>query len=235
MVRRVLLMRAVTVIAPLSVLMAQFLSSPARAQQEPEPMASAASMVSPYEAVCAACHDNRSEESLAPSRQTLRQMDPERVLAALKEGPMVAFTSRPDGSKFREDELRAMAELVTGKPFGGSADRTAAAMSNQCSAPLSLDDPFSKPRWNGWTPDPTQSYRFQPEESGGLTGADLSKLKLKWAFAFPGAASAAWTQPTVVGGVVFIGSDNNYVYGLDAASDHRYRDQKTAEQCRHDL
>ena len=66
MLKQVLLMRAVAVIAPLSVLLAQFLASPARAQQEPEPIASAASMVSPYEAVCAACHDNRSEESLAP-------------------------------------------------------------------------------------------------------------------------------------------------------------------------
>ncbi len=170
MQRRILMLSAVTVILPLSALMMQFIPSTARAQQEREPMASAASMVSPYEAICAACHDNRSEESLAPSRLALRQMDPERVLAALTEGPMAAFATGYDGSKLREDELRAMAELVTGKPFGNIADRSAAAMSNQCRAPLSLDDPFSKPRWNGWTPDPTRSHRFQPEEAAGLTG-----------------------------------------------------------------
>lgn len=216
MLKRVLTMSAATVIFTISVLMMQLIPSTVRAQQEPEPTASASSMVSPYEAICAACHDNRSTESLAPSRQALRQMDPERVLAALTEGPMAAFATGYDGSKLREDELRAMAELVTGKPFGSTADRTAAAMSNQCSAPLTLDDPFEKPRWNGWTPDPTRAYRFQPKEAGGLTGADLPKLKLKWAFAFPGAASAAWAQPTVVGGTVFIGSDNNHVYGIDA-------------------
>jgi len=210
------MMNTLTVIFPLLVMAAQLLPSTVLAQEERELMASSVSMVVPYELVCASCHDNRSTESLAPSRQTLRQLDPERVLAALTEGPMVAFAGWPDGSQFTEDELRALAELVTGKPFGGTADRTAAAMSNQCSAPLTLDDPFSKARWNGWTPDPTRSYRFQPEEAGGLTGDDLSKLKLKWAFAFPGAASAAWTQPTVVGGTVFIGSDNEHVYGLDA-------------------
>ena len=210
MPRRVTFMRALTAIFASALIAASF-PSPVWAQLEPEPTTSAVSMVSPFESYCATCHDNRSSESLAPSRQTLRQLDPERVLAALTEGPMVTYAER-----FSEDELRAMAELVTGKPFGGSADRTAAAMSNQCRGPLTLDDPFQKPRWNGWSPDPTKSYRFQPEEAGGLTGAQIPQLELKWAFAFPGAASAAWTQPTVVGGALFIGSDNNFVYGLDA-------------------
>ncbi len=211
MLRHVLLRHAVTVILALAALMALSLPSPAGAQEPAPPTASAVSMVDPFESYCATCHDNRSSESLAPSRQTLRQLEPERVLAALKEGPMVTYAER-----FSEDELRAMAELMTGKPFGGSADRTAAAMSNQCRGPLTLNDPFDKPSWNGWAPDPTKSYRFQPQESGGLTGAQIPQLKLKWAFAFPGAASAAWTQPTVVGGALFIGSDNNFVYGLDA-------------------
>ena len=210
MLRPVLLTRAAKAMSASFAVVALSLPSPGQAQ-EPERVASAASMVSPYEAVCAACHDNRSPESLAPSRQTLRQLDPERVLAALQEGPMTEFVEG-----YSEDELRAMAELVTGKPFGGSADRTAEAMSNQCSASLQLDDPFGRPAWNGWSPDPTKSYRFQPEEAGGLTGRQLSELELKWAFAFPGGASAAWSQPTVVGGALFIGSDNNFVYALDA-------------------
>ena len=65
---------------------------------------------------------------------------------------------------------------------------------------LTLDDPFDKPAWNGWTPDPTKSHRYQSAADAGITAADIPKLKLKWAFAFPEAASAAWTQPTVVGG-----------------------------------
>ena len=209
MPRRVFVIRPLTAIFA-SALVVQSFPAPVSAQQEPAPV-SAVSMVSPFESYCATCHGNRSSESEAPTRQTLRQMDPERVLAALTVGPMVTYAER-----FNEDQLRAMAELVTGKPFGGTADRTAAAMSNQCRGPLTLNDPFGKPSWNGWSPDPTKSYRFQPQATGGLNGAQIPQLKLKWAFAFPGAASASWTQPTVVGGALFIGSDNNFVYGLDA-------------------
>lgn len=204
-------MRLMTDTFVAAVLMIPLTLSPAMAQEETEPPPSAAGMVSPYELVCSSCHDNRSDESLAPSRQALRELAPERVLEALTTGPMAVF-----GKDFSEGEKRAMAELITGKPFGGTVDRTAAAMSNQCRAALSLDNPFSKPRWNGWSPDPTRSYRFQADEAAGLTVADIPKLKLKWAFAFPGGASAAWTQPTVVDGTVFIGSDNNFVYAIDA-------------------
>lgn len=164
MLRKTRSISVVTVIISLSALATQFAPSQVGAQEEREPMPSAASMVSPYELVCSSCHDNRSEESLAPSRQALRELAPERVVEALSNGPMAVF-----GEQFSEDEKRAMAELITGKPFGGTEDRTAAAMSNQCSAPLTLDDPFGKPGWNGWTPDPTKSYRFQSEEAGGLS------------------------------------------------------------------
>jgi polyvinyl alcohol dehydrogenase (cytochrome) len=174
-------------------------------------IASPAGMVGFFELSCAACHDNTNPESRAPSRETLRVMDPERVLRAITTGAMAEFVPGLD-----DERLRAIAELVTGKPFGGTADRTAAAMSNQCRDPLTLNDPFGRPRWNGWTPDPTKSYRFQPQEEGGLNGANVGDLELKWAFAIPGATSAAWAQPTIVGGALFIGSDNNFVYALDA-------------------
>ncbi len=45
----------------------------------------------------------------------------------------------------------------------------------------------------------------------------MPKLSLKWAFGFPDATSA-WSQPTVAGGRVFVGSQNGTVYALDAAS-----------------
>ena len=173
--------------------------------------ASMAGMVPYFEWFCINCHESNDPDMRAPSRAALRSMDPERVLAALTNGPMAQFV--PD---FDEEQLRAMAELASGKPFGGVADRTADAMSNPCASPLRFEDPFAQPGWNGWAPDPTRSYRFQPEAAAGLTGAQVADLKLKWAFAFPGAASAAWAQPTVVGGALFIGSDNNFVYALDA-------------------
>ena len=141
----------------------------------------------------------------------MRQMTPERVLAAVTTGPMVVYAER-----MGDEQKRALAELATGKPFGGVADRTAAAMQNRCAGALELNDPFGQPRWNGWSPDPTRHHRFQPAAAGRVTADDVANLTLKWAFAIPGAASASWAQPAVVGGALFIGSDNGFVYALDA-------------------
>ena len=43
----------------------------------------------------------------------------------------------------------------------------------------------------------------------------MPNLKLKWAFGFPG-GSQAYGHPAIVGGRVFVGSDNGRVYSLDA-------------------
>lgn len=79
------------------------------------------------------------------------------------------------------------------------------------SAPFSAD---SGPSWNGWGAG-TSNMRFQSAEQAGITAAQVPNLKLKWAFAFPEAVSA-WSQPTVVGGRIFVGSMNGTVYSLDA-------------------
>jgi polyvinyl alcohol dehydrogenase (cytochrome) len=147
----------------------------------------------------------------------MRQFTPERVLTALTTGPMVQFATR-----FSDEEKRALAEAVTGKPFGGSAARSAAAMKNRCSRPLTLSNPWTTPRWNGWAPDVATQARFQPADAAGLTASQVPQLRVKWAFGIPGAGSASWSQPTVVGGAVFVGSDNNFVYALDAKSGCAY-------------
>jgi polyvinyl alcohol dehydrogenase (cytochrome) len=77
-------------------------------------------------------------------------------------------------------------------------------------------DPLTAPHWNGWGVDPTQ-HRFQPAEMARLAPSDASRLKLKWAFGFPG-ASRAIAQPTIFGGRVFVGSQNRRVYAIDAKS-----------------
>jgi polyvinyl alcohol dehydrogenase (cytochrome) len=48
-----------------------------------------------------------------------------------------------------------------------------------------------------------------------LAAADVPRLKLKWAFGIAG-ASRAYTQPTVMGGRIFFGSQTGKVYSLDA-------------------
>jgi polyvinyl alcohol dehydrogenase (cytochrome) len=52
---------------------------------------------------------------------------------------------------------------------------------------------------------------------GGLTAEQVPRLTLKWAFGFPDTTSA-WAQPTIVGGRLFVGSQNGTVYALDPKS-----------------
>jgi len=72
------------------------------------------------------------------------------------------------------------------------------------------------PEWNGWGVD-TSNTRFQTEKNAGLTAAQVPKLKLKWAFGFPGVKSVIG-QPSIAGGRVFLGVDTGQVYSLDAAT-----------------
>src|SRR5262245_15366980 len=207
MVKRFLLVVLGSLVVYRAVAVAQ---QPPAAPDEP---ANPAQQVIVFERRCATCHDNPGPDSRAPSREALRALTPERVHTALTTGSMAA-----NATGMNDLQKRAMAELVTGKPFGGAAPRAASSMSNRCQAPLALSDPWSQPQWNGGTPDPERGWRMQSAENGGLTGEQVPKLKLKWAFAVPGSASMAWAQPTVVGGKVFIGSDNGFVYALDAKS-----------------
>src|SRR6185295_19250075 len=50
-----------------------------------------------------------------------------------------------------------------------------------------------------------------------FTAADVPRLKLKWAFGFPGELSAD-AQPAIVGGRVFVGTQSGTVYALSAST-----------------
>jgi len=77
-----------------------------------------------------------------------------------------------------------------------------------------IGDPLVGASWNGWGGDAANS-RFQKDAQ--LPADQIAKLKLKWAFGFPGVKSVLG-QPSVVAGRVFIGVDTGAVYSLDAAT-----------------
>jgi polyvinyl alcohol dehydrogenase (cytochrome) len=172
----------------------------------------ASAMVAPpdgaalYQARCATCHDNPQSQLRMPKREEIAARTPEAVLAAVSTGAMVT-----QAAGLTEEEDRAIALYITGKTFGSVATDT---MAGQCTAPLKKFAPNAKADWNGWGVDPTNS-RFQPNP--GLSADDVPKLKLKWAFGFPGDNSAS-AQPTVVGGRVFVGSNKGTIYSLDQST-----------------
>lgn len=156
-----------------------------------------------YKSRCATCHDNPQPLVRMPKREELAARSPEVVLAALSTGAMAM-----QAAGLTEEEDRAIALYITGKNFSSVA---ADGMAGQCTTPLKKFAPDAKGDWNGWGVDPVNS-RFQPNP--GLSVEDIPKLKLKWAFGFPG-ENSAWAQPTVVGGRVFVGSSRGILYSLD--------------------
>ena len=173
---------------------------------------SPAGRVGAAERQCFVCHDNPTTTPNGPDRMTMWAMTSEALYEAITTGPTAAHVADLPEVQTDEDK-RAVVEVITGKAFGGNADRAASAMTNQCESPLELD--MTLPQWNGLSPDPT-NMKFQPAEAAGLTAEQVPQLKLKWAFAMPGAFSAGHTVPTVVGGAIFTASDNSFVYALDA-------------------
>jgi polyvinyl alcohol dehydrogenase (cytochrome) len=89
-------------------------------------------------------------------------------------------------------------------------------MPNRCATSAAIASLTSSPSWNGWGADAGNS-RFQPAASAQLRAADVPRLKLKWAFGFPGARAVSG-QPAVVAGRVFVSSDTGDVYALDSMS-----------------
>ncbi len=169
-----------------------------------------------YKRSCAQCHDGGLNR--APARDAFRNMNPDRVLAAMESGSMVTMANNRTAA-----ERRAIAEFLTDKSFASGFNAAPSPRAMCTGAPR----PFTPggATWNGWGQG-TSNARFQPQ--AGLSAADVPKLKLKWAFAFPGDLQS-YAQPTVSGGRLFVGSWGGKVYSLDAASGciHWYFDAAT--------
>jgi len=159
-----------------------------------------------FQGRCSGCH-NGAPETRAPAPDVLRQRSAAAILEVLANGSM-----RVQGATLSGPERRAIAEYLAGAAVAG--DPTGAA-TGRCEKPSKFM-PAPGPAWNGWGAT-LANTRSQSAVAAGLTAQQLPQLKLKWAFGFPDATSA-WAQPTVVGGWVFVGSQNGTVYALDAAS-----------------
>src|SRR5262245_623825 len=158
-----------------------------------------------YDEKCAACHNGRVAR--APRLEALRAKSPEEVLDALLTGPMVFL-----GMGMPDAERRAVAEFITGKQFG--EEQLKATISNFCpNAPGEFTVSDSAPQWNGWGSN-LWNTRVQTAERAGLTAEQVPNLKVKWAFGYP--AGTVASQPTVMGGRVFVGTLRGQLYSLDA-------------------
>jgi polyvinyl alcohol dehydrogenase (cytochrome) len=157
-----------------------------------------------FKANCAACHAaDQAQARNAPSVDALRQLSPESILNSLLNGKM-----RIQGTPLTDADRRAVAEFLGGRALRITAPGS--SVTRCTSSPPFRGEPASTD-WNGWG-NGLENTRFA--KSGGLTAADLPRLKLKWAFGFAD-VTAARTQPSLVGNRLFVGSDSGEVHALD--------------------
>jgi len=162
-----------------------------------------------YKDNCANCHDQPTGRT--PGREALKDRTADAILTAMTSGTMSV-----QAINIATADKRRLAEFLSGKTLGASASPSDAGL---CAAkPAPLRNVGSKPQWNGWGVDASNS-RYQPKP--GLTAEEVPKLKLKWAFGFPG-GTQAYGNPVIVGGRVFVGSDNGTVYALDGETGCTY-------------
>ncbi len=164
-----------------------------------------------YEQNCATCHANPAG-GRTPDLKALMTLTPESIYTQMTAGAMVA-----QAQKLTEEEKHAVAEYLGGRPLDLDSSGSAQTMPNRCSTDSPMGDPAGAAAWNGWSAE-AGNTRFASLKTSGLTPAAVPHLKLKWAFGFPGGGGTAYGQPTIVAGRIFIGSDNGYVYSLDASS-----------------
>jgi len=164
-----------------------------------------------YITKCMTCHKIATSERSAPTQEALMKLTPEAVYAALTTGPMAT-----QAMSLSDDEKRAMAMFLGGRPMGSTEAGDAKSMTSRCASNPPLGDPNATVGWNGWGNSVTNG-RFQSAQAAGLSAGDVPRLKLKWAFGFPNGTQASG-QPAVVSGRVFVASDISYIYSLDAAT-----------------
>lgn len=154
-----------------------------------------------FKARCAACHEPATGR--APSRQMLGARSPEEVFDALTLGAMAPMSQGMSAA-----EIYGVVRFLTGK------SPVPQPVSTPDPNPCKVNGPLQPggPQWNGWGRDLGNS-RFQPKP--GFAAAEIPRLKVKWAFAYPGTKN---TEPLVFGDRVFVASMGGRIYSLDAAT-----------------
>ncbi|MBV9180762.1 MAG: PQQ-binding-like beta-propeller repeat protein, partial [Acidobacteria bacterium] len=159
-----------------------------------------------YKQRCAACHEAPSER--VPSLASLKKMSGEAIYIALTHGTM-----KTQAADLSSAEIFALIRYIAP---ASNVSSGAPKVTPTCKAESTFSRSASLGEWSGWSPNLTNS-RFQSALSARLTDTEVPKLKLKWAFNL-GEVAEARSQPVIVGGRVFIGSNTGMLYSLDSNS-----------------
>ena len=157
-----------------------------------------------YRRVCAACHEGQVPK--APHKMFLQMLSGATIHDALSTGLMAT-----QGQTLSDAERIQVAEYLSG---GTLAAATAYAVAPSCTGKSAAFDATRLPLHSGWGYD---NARFVAAPEAGLSSANVGKLRLKWAFDYPGGIRAR-SQPSIAFGAVYVGSYDGAVYALDLAT-----------------
>lgn len=155
-----------------------------------------------YKQYCAACHDQVSPR--IPPRSAIQKMSARRILRTMDFGLMMSIAS-----PLNRQEREAIASFL-----GTGADDVPYSPSAFCSDKQPSLSTKSSGGWTGWSPT-FSNTRFQAAEAAHLTASEIPRLRLKWAFGFPGDI-IAFSAPTILGETLFTGSAGGTVQALNA-------------------
>jgi polyvinyl alcohol dehydrogenase (cytochrome) len=137
----------------------------------------------------------------------MQLMSPRSILNTMTDGAMVE-----QASGFTPNEKVLIAEYLA----GASIAEVHGNLNVQCTMDDAKFDYTQTPPWSGWGLDPQNRHSIAAEHAQ-LARSNISKLELKWVFAFP-EATRVRSQPAFGGGKMFIGGHDGHVYAIDRKS-----------------
>ncbi len=160
-----------------------------------------------YAQRCASCHDHPTGR--IPPRAAIADNTRIFIVNALYSGVM-----QPMADGLNPLQMNDIAAYLSKREGGAvSAIGSAAPRCTAKPGPINLATPR---QWNGWGRDAGQT-RFQPDP--GIAAADVARLKLKWAFAYPSSRNG---QASVIGERLFLNASSGAIYALDAKTGCAY-------------
>lgn len=159
-----------------------------------------------YEKHCQECHGGAV--SKAPQLSLLQIMSAGSIYRAMNDGVM-----REQASALDDRQRRLVAEYLTGSSLDNA---TAAALPAACEGDAAVFDYGQRPHMQGWGVTRDNQRRFDGNHTV-INAENVSRLRLKWAFAYPEAVRAR-SQPAFAGGALYVGSQNGTVFALDEDS-----------------
>jgi polyvinyl alcohol dehydrogenase (cytochrome) len=169
--------------------------------------ATSADTVSPsgrkvFDTYCKACHKD-SGIALAPDYAILSTMTPKAIFAALTNGKM-----RAQGTTLSEADRKSVSEWITQTEIKTNQFPKDAFTHFSIAA-----NKFDHSGWGG----NKEGTGYRTTEQAGISVANLSSLKLKWAFAFPD-ATVIRSKPACVGDWIIVGGQYGELFAINKSS-----------------